>query len=307
MAAELLKRLFNSEITEALRKDNSFMQFAKNDDSFVNNNSVELPHSGVDPVIQIDRAVFPGTITQRTDSATQYLLEELSTDPTHLQYSEELVVAYNKRASITDGHVKSLKQKMGDRLAFKWAENIAAPALVPTSSVNTRPSSAPGAGATLVKRIDKVDILNVRQIFDADDIPQSGRKMLFTASQYNDILNIDDFTHVDKLGLTVIPDGMVGRIFGFDILVRSSVNRYATGGTSIKDTEAANVATDLGAALAWHPDYVRRAMGSTKVFLENEKADYYGSVMSSVVRFGGLNARNDSPTPKGIVSLVETV
>ena len=76
------------------------------------------------------------------------------------------------------------------------------------------------------------------------------------------------------------------------------------GGTTIKDTEAANVSTDLGAALAWHPDFVRRAMGATKVFLEVEKADFYGSLMSSVMRFGALQARNDI---KGVVSLVEAV
>lgn len=304
MAAELLKRYFTTEITEELRKDNSFAQFAKNDDAFVNYNSVELPHSGSDPAVLIDNTSFPMTITQRTDTATQYLLEELSSEPTHLQYSEELVVAYNKRASIMDGHVKSLKQKMGDRLAFKWAENVSGASIVPTTSTGTRASSAPGAGATTVKRIDKIDLLNVRQIFDTDNIPQQGRKILLNASQYNDILNIDDFTHLEKMGLTIIPDGLVGRIFGFDVFVRSSVNRYATGGAVIKDTESANVVTDLGAAMAWHPDFVRRAMGATKVFLNIDVAEYTGSIMNAALRFGGLNARTDV---KGIVTLVEAV
>ena len=303
MAAELLKRYFHNEITEALRADNTFLQFAKNDDAWVNNNSVELPHAGVDPTIVIDRASFPATIAQRTDSATQYILEELSTNPTHLQYSEELTVAYNKRASILDGHIKGLKDKKADRALFKWAENVSGASIVPTTGTATRTASASGSTAT-VKKIDKIDLLNVRQIFDQDDIPQMGRKLLLTAAMYNDILNIDDFTHAEKLGLTVIPDGMVGRIFGFDIFVRSKANRYATGGTTIKDTEAADVATDLGAGLAWHPDFVRRANGSIKVFLEIEKADYYGSIMSAACRFGALNARSDV---KGVVSLVEAV
>ena len=306
MAAELLLRTFNKEITEELRKDNSFMQFAKNDDAFVNGNSVELPHAGADPTILIDNTSYPLTITQRTDTATQYLLEKLSSNPTHLEYSEELIVAYNKRASIMDAHVKSLKQKMGDRLALKWAENIASPNLVATTATATRTSSAPGATAT-IKQVQKVDILNVRQIFDSTDIPQEGRKLMLSSAMYNDILNIDDFTHVEKMGLTIIPDGMVGRIFGFDIFVRSSVNRYATGGSTIKDTEASNVVSDLGAGLAWHSDFVRRATGSIKTFLDVDVADYQGSILSAQVRMGGLNARNDSPTPKGVVSLVETV
>jgi len=303
MAAELLKRTFASEITEALRKDNSFVQFAKNDDAFVNSNSVELPHAGADPTIVIDRASFPGTITQRTDTATQYLLEELSSNPTHLQYSEELIVAYNKRASIMDGHIKSILQKKADRMAFKWAENVTGAGLTNTTGTVTRTSSAPGSTA-VVKKVVKADLLSIRAKFDGDDIPQAGRKLILNSAMYNDILNIDDFTHADKLGMSTIPDGMVGRIFGFDIFVRSSVNRYATGGATIKDTEAANVITDLGAGFAWHPDFVRRAQGSVKVFLEIDKADYFGSIMSAACRFGGLNARTDV---KGVQALVEAV
>ena len=303
MAAELLKRLFLSEITEQLRADNSYMQFAKNDDAFVNNNSVELPHAGSDPTVVVDRAEFPGTIAKRTDVATQYLLESLSSDPTHLQYDEELTVAYNKRASIMDGHVKKLKETMGDRLAWKWAENVTGASIIATTGVGTRTASAPGSTAT-VKKITKADLLSARQVFDVDNIPVSGRKLMVTGQMYNDILGIDDFTHIDKYGLSVIPDGLVGRIFGFDVFIRSRVNAYATGGTTIKDPAAATATTDLGAAIAWHPEFVRRAMGSTKVFLELEKADYYGSVMSALVRFGGLNARNDV---KGVVSIVEAV
>ena len=303
MAAELLLRTFNKEITEALRKDNSFMQFAKNDDAFVNSNSVELPHAGADPTVLIDNASFPLTITQRTDTATQYLLEELASNPTHLQYSEELLVNYNKRSSIMDSHIKAIKQKMADRMAYKWAANVAGASIIPTTGVATRTGSAAGSTAT-VKRIVKADLLNVRAVFDGQDIPQQGRKLLLNSQQYQDILLIDDFTHAEKLGLTVIPDGFIGRIFGFDIFQRSSVNRYATGGATIKDTEAANVVTDLGAGLAWHPDFVRRAMGSVKTFLNVDVAEYQGTIMSAAVRAGGLNARTDV---KGVVTLVEAV
>lgn len=304
MAAELLKRLFVSEITEALRNDNSYMQFAKNDDAFVNNNSVELPHAGTDPTVAINRASFPGTITQRTDAATQYLLEELSTDPSLLQYSEEMTVAYNKRASLNAQHVESLRQKMGDRLAYKWAVNVPAAGKIATTGVATRISSAP-SGTGSVKKLVKADLLKLRQYFDDSNIPQTGRKLMLTGAMYNDILNVDDFTHVDKFGMSVIPDGLVGRIFGFDIFVRSRTLVYSesVGVYTIKDTETAPAATDVSAAIAWHPDFVRRARGGVKVFLELEKADYYGSVMSAIVRFGGLNARNDV---KGIATIIET-
>ena len=304
MAAELVKRLFHSELTEALRADNSYMQFAKNDDAFVNNNSVELPHAGTDPTIAIDRGAFPGTIAQRTDAATQYLLEELSSDPTHLQFSEELKVAYNKRASILESHVNALRQKMGDRLAYKWAQNVTGAYAVPTSSAVTRQSSAP-SGTGTVKKLQAVDLQKVRELFDNDNIPQDGRKIMMNGSMYSDLLAIDDFTHIDKYGMSVIPDGLIGRIYGFDIFVRSRALVYdeAVGVYTIKDTETAAAATDVAAAIAWHPNFVRRARGAAKVFLETDRPEYYGDIISAAVRFGGLNARSDV---KGVATIVET-
>jgi hypothetical protein len=303
MAAELLTRLFLKEITEALRADNSFMQFAKNDDAFVNNNSVELPHAGTDPTIVIDRSSFPGTISQRTDAATQYVLEELSSNPTHLQFSEELVVAYNKRSSIMEQHVNSLKEKKGDRCSYYWASGVDAAHRRVTTGTATRASDAPGSTVTTVKVLTKADILAAKLILDKENIPTSGRYLLLPPGMINDILLLDEFTRMDAYGKSNIPDGWVGRIFGFDVLTRTYVTSHVTSTYAIKDPEAATATTDLAGGIAFHRDMVRRANGSIKVFLNVDDPAYYGSIFSAAVRFGALAARNDKA---GIVSIVET-
>lgn len=305
MAAELLTRLFLKEITEALRADNSFMAYAKNDDAFVNNNSVELPHAGTDPVIVIDRSSFPAAVAQRTDVATQYILEELSSTPTHLQYSEELVVAYNKRVSIMEQHVNSLKEKKGDRCAYYWGaqiKTIAAARQLPTTGTGTRVSDAPTSTA-VVKKLTKEDLLAGKKIMDNDNVPMTGRYLLIPAGMLSDILELDEFTRLDAYGKSNIPDGWVGRIFGFDVVMRSLVNLYDVS-YDIKDTEAVAAATDVMGALMYHRDAVRRANGEVKVFLDLESPEYYGSIISAATRFGAKEARNDG---KGIVSIVETV
>lgn len=306
MAAELLTRLFLSEITEALRADNSFMAYAKNDDAFVNNNSVELPHAGTDPTIVIDRSSFPASTAQRTDVATQYILEELSSDPTHLQYSEELVVAYNKRASIMEQHVRALKEKKGDRCAYYWGAQIKAidaTRQLPTTGTGTRSTDAPGSTVSNVKKLTKEDILAAKRLMDNDNVPITGRYMLIPAAMLSDILELDEFTRLDAYGKSNIPDGWVGRIFGYDVVMRSRVNVYDVS-YDIKDTEAATAATDVSGALLYHRDSVRRANGEVKVFLNIERPEYYGTIMSAATRFGAKEARNDG---KGIVSIVETV
>ena len=303
MAAELLTRLFLSEITEALRKDNSFMQFAKNDDAFVNNNSVELPHAGTDPTIVIDRSSFPGTISQRTDAATQYILEELSSNPTHLQYSEELTVAYNKRQSIMQQHITALADKKGDRCTYGWAKGVDAAHRVVTTGTGTRNSDAPGSTVSTVKKLTKANLLAGKLILDKENVPTSGRYLLLPPGMINDILELDEFTRMDAYGKSNIPDGWVGMIFGMNVLTRSYVTSHVTSTYAIKDPEAATATTDLAGGILFHRDFVRRANGDIKVFLNIDDPAYYGSIFSAAVRFGALAARNDY---KGIVSLVET-
>ena len=306
MAAELLTRLFLSEITEALRADNSFMAYAKNDDAFVNNNSVELPHAGTDPTIVIDRSSFPASTAQRTDVATQYVLEELSSDPTHLQYSEELVVAYNKRASILEQHIRSLKEKKGDRCAYYWAaqvKTIDSTNQIPTTGTGTRASDAPGSTVANVKKLTKADILKGKNLMDKDNVPMTGRYLLIPPSMLSDILELDEFTRMDAYGKSNIPDGWVGLIFGFNVVMRSLVTAYDSS-YDIKDTETATATTDVAGAIMYHRDSVRRANGEVKVFLNVERPEYYGSIISAATRFGAKEARNDG---KGIVTIVETV
>lgn len=303
MAAELLKRLFLSEITEALRKDNSFMQFAKNDDAFVNNNSVELPHAGADPTIVIDRSSFPGTISQRTDAATQYILEELSTNPTHLQFSEALIVAYNKRVSIMEQHITSLKDKKGDRCAYGWAKGTDSAHRRLTTGTATRASDAPGSTVTTAKVLTKADLLAAKLILDKENVPTTGRYLLLPPGMINDILLLDEFTRMDAYGKSNIPDGWVGMIFGMNVMTRSYVTSHATSTHVIKDPEAATATTDLAGGMLFHRDFVRRANGDIKVFLDVDDPAYYGSIFSAAVRFGALAARNDY---KGIVSIIET-
>jgi len=300
MAAELITRLFTSEITEALRPGNEFWGYSIRDDAYVNNNSVELPHAGTDPTIEIDRASWPATVSQRTDSATQYLLEELSSDPTHLQFSEELIVNYAKRASIQLGHVQSLRQKMGDRALYKWAANIDSSNVVATTGTGTRATDAPGS-TDVVYKVNKDSILAAKLILDGDDVPMDGRKMLITPAMLGDILAIDEFTRMDAYGRSNIPNGWVGQIFGFDVMVRSRTVVFS-GADAVKDTEAATAATDTHSAILWHPSAVRTAVGAVKVFISIDRPEYYGDIFSAAVRFGGLESRNDD---KGIVIIRE--
>lgn len=301
MAAELLRRYFHTEIQPKLFPGSGWLGRSLNDDAFVNFNTVELPHSGNNPNVSVNRTSFPATPSQRTDVATNYELEELTTDPTHLQHSEALLVSYNKRASILDQHARTINTKGADRILYKWAAG--ATVKVPTTG-SARLAQGPSQTGNR-KAVTEKDIIAMQKQFFKDDVVNElgdiNGVAILTPAMYADLIELDAFKDADKYGRSNIPSGIVARAYGFDFYVRSRV--VVTDDTdALKAEGAAAAATDQDAAIFYSPDFVRRALGSIEVFIEEGKADYYGDLFSMLVRFGGCAARNDG---KGVYLLYE--
>jgi hypothetical protein len=315
MAAELLKRLFLSEIQPKLYPGNSWLGRSINDDAFVNNNTVELPHAGTDPNVVIDRVQLPATINKRTDAATNYQLEELTTDPTHIGDSEALIVAYNKRASILDQHAQVQRVKMATRALYKWGAGANSTRIVASTGSNraaggsTNGQFSPGGTAVAQtgnrKAFTENDIIGMQKFFYADDIitdiePVNGVAII-TPSQYSDLIKIDNFKRADAYGVSNIPSGVVKRAYGFDFYVRSKV--LALNSSDVLLGEGVTGATDSqDCAIFYSPQYVRRAIGAIKTYVNQGEATMYGDILSTMVRFGGAPARNDN---KGVYLLFE--
>lgn len=314
--AELLTRMFLTEIQPLLFPSNEFLARAKNDDAFVNYNSVELPNSGTIPNVAINRAVYPAPVAFRTDVATNYLLEELSTDPTHLQYSEELLVAYDKRASILQTHADAINNKAGIRALYKWCANITyntgLGSLNPVrrATGSARAAGSPGATGNRAA-ITKADILYMRALMDSQNVPQKGRVMVVTPAFYQDLLGIQEFSQAYSYGSPVLPDGVLGKILGFDVIMRGNDTGSITtlsgtpvfdGSSVIKAEGAATATTDCQSCVFYQPDFVRRAKGAIRLFINVDRAEYQGSLFSAVIRFGAAIARNDN---KGVGVVVE--
>jgi hypothetical protein len=95
--------------------------------------------------------------------------------------------------------------------------------------------------------------------------------------------------------------GIVGKLFTFNIMVRSKALRYATAGTA-KEWSAAGVATDNAGALVWHVDSICRALGEVKAFENEGDPMWYGDIYSFLVRAGGRPMRADG---RGLLAIVQ--
>jgi hypothetical protein len=307
MAGILLKQAFLKDLQKVLVPANDFFWNAKNDSSFVENDIVNLPHAGTLPTVAVDRST-KGTATKRTDSATKYALSELSTDPTWLQYSEELMVAYDKRSSILEAHADAINKAAADYVLYKWAfggddAGSSLPTVVRCTTATERASSAPGATGTR-KGVAYVDVLKVVNEFNKQNIPWAGRFGIINPDMFNDLLLLSEFKSSDYNNKQPIVDAPLSFYWmGINWFVRSSVNNFTTAGV-LRAVGNAGATTDCSGGLFWHKDFVRVAKGSLKVFLNLDDAELYGSKMSAALRFGGMGA---NATSKGIINLVEGV
>jgi hypothetical protein len=299
MAAELLIRAFSADLSKNLFPANEFYKMSKNDTAFVNADSVQLPHVGTIPTVEVDRTT-KGVASKRSDTPSEYKLHEFSTDPTWLQYSEALLVSYDKRASILEEHVKALNTAVAEYMAAAWGGSAN------VSSVRTtgggRAVSAVPSGTGNRKRLVLADIQAALRIFNEGDIPLEGRCGLLTPAMLEDMLLIPEVKSSDFNKAKPLVEGTIGRFLGVDWYVRSKVNIFTTGATIRAYGSATTAATDCAGALLWNKDFVRHAHGSSKVFLNVDDAELYGSKMSAVTRAGGLAARTDG---KGVVNIVE--
>lgn len=301
MAAELLIRQFSSDLAKNLFPVNSFYKMSKNDTAFVNADSVQLPHVGTIPNVEVDRT-DKGESSKRPDSPTEYKLHEFSTDPTWLQYSEALLVSYDKRASILEEHVSALNTAVAEYIAAAWGGSTGVQSV--RTSGDARPVSGVPSGAGDRKRMVLADINQIVKVWNEQNIPLDGRCALLTPSMLEDMLLIPEVKSSDFNKVKPLVNGTVGRFMGIDFYVRSKVNIFTTGATLRPYGSETEAATDCAGSLFWNKGFARHAHGSSKVFYKQGDPELYGDSMSAITRAGGVAARKDG---KGIINLVEAV
>lgn len=307
MAAELLTRLFTTEIIPNLWPATSFMNRAKRDDAYVNNNTVELDNAGAIPSVAVDRTVLPAAITQRSDTPHNYTMEELTSDPTLLRNIEVLLEmgGMNKRADILKDHILAIREKMAKRTLVKWATGVTAK--IATTGTARAAESKNGIQTGNRNAVTVADLANVQQVFHKTDVLPENEDLMGVAvipySMKTDVIKIAQFTDAEKAGpsRSSLPAGVLARAFGFDWYIRSEVVTLNTSDT-LKAEGAAEAADDQNTAVFYSPNYVRLAMGATRADVSEYKPEFYGHIMSALAMFGASPARNDK---KGIVLLFE--
>lgn len=292
------KEIWQRTIIEGLFADNSFLSKAVNDDIYVNEGKkVHIPNAGAPSGVVVDRSQLPATVQKRTDVDVDYTLHELTTNPILIPYADMVELSYNKRNSVIDQDRKELIFKAAEAMLANWLPAAA-------NRVNTTGQGVPAwtpSATGLRKKITPADVAALQLRMNADNVPQTDRYLLLDANMYQQLL--DGMTQTQAIGFFQAADvkrGVMGMLYGFEVMVRSTVYRFAADGT-LKAIDAEGAATDLAGGLAWQRDSLSRALGEVIMFDQVNNPEYYGDVYSFLVRVGGAIRRYDK---KGVYAIV---
>ena len=296
------KEIWTNHIQENLFKDNEFLNYAFNADQFVlQGKVVHIPNAGSSPSVVKNRSSLPATVTQRTDIDITYAIDEFTTDPILIPNAETIELAYDKLSSALSDSESALRQLVADWMLYNWrAEN--ASSIVRTTGANVN-AHVPGATGTR-KKFTLADVKAARLALNKQNVLKENRFLLIDSDMYDqlaDELNITQYRESSKdLNL---PQGVIGKLFGFYIMERSSVLIANNAGTPvIQQPGAATNITDNGVALAWQQNTVERALGTVDFFENLGDPTYYGDIYSALVRMGGRKRRNDQ---KGVIAIIQ--
>jgi hypothetical protein len=300
----LQQEIWVNDIQEKLFAGAEFVRRSVDHSAFIENKIVHLPQAGNAPTIEKNRASYPATIAQRTDAETIYQLNEYTTDPIHITDVDELQTSYDKRTSVLGSHIDVLNDRIALETAFEWSTDTAASQIVTTGSASSL-ALAPGATGTRLE-ITKEDVRTVAALFDRQNVPMNNRVMVLPSDMYYQLFSDTTLISGDYMNRSSLENGVIAQLYGFDIMMRSAVAVFdeATGTYTKKAVGAASAATDSLGALAFQTNSVSNALGDIKVFSDEDKPEYYGSIFSAMLMHGASKLRADE---KGVASIVQGV
>jgi hypothetical protein len=293
------KEIWMNSIVEGLFADNSFLSKAFNADEFVNaGKTVHIPNAGAPSSVTKNRLQFPATVKHRTDVDLTFNLDEFTTDPIRIPHADTVELSYNKRESVLGGDKRKLAEEVANDFIYNWSPAAAYTKRTTGSAVAAHVPSATSNRKALVT----ADVLAAMNYFNEQNIPQEGRYMLIDAVMYGQLLA--SLTDKDSLAFhstANIAQGIMGKLWSFNIMMRSKAARY-TSALAPKAWTSAGATTDHGAVLAWHIDSVCRALGEVNMFDNENDPTYYGDIYSFLVRAGGRPMRNGV---EGLLAIVQ--
>ncbi len=254
------KEIWASAIQEMLLPDNSFLTKGTDYSAFADAHTIHIPVEAGLVNVEVDRSKLPGTVTTTTEQSKEIDMHHFTTDPVRIYRPEDVELSYDKRRLVTEKIAKSLNNKIAD-YTLELLRHCAGAIEIELDLSQASPSV-------------KKPLLEMAHSFDRNNYPEQDRYVLMSADAYTALLR--ELSEVQTSAFLACADmkaGVVGQIYGLNILKRSVIDRDDTDNTAVM--------------LAWHKSQYSFALGPVEVYSQENAPEYYGTILSASVRFGG--------------------
>jgi len=291
--------LWVNYLIERFWKDNAFLKNTFDDSQYVlAGKVVHIPQIGAKPEVIKNRNSFPAVAVGRADTDVSYILEPYTTTPTHIQDAEKYESSYNKIDSVLGDHASAVNEAVAEDMIVKWLTGLAGGAKLATTGASAG-ATAPGATGN-VKLFTSADLRIAMTKFNNDGVPKANRFVMPSANMLDHLIqSMSDTQYKDFSSYLDAKEGVIGKLFGFTFLERSSV-AVVDNTAAVKPVGAVSATTDKEVTLIWQKDSLASAVGEVKFFDNINDPQYYGDIYSTLLRAGGRVRRSDS---KGIIQL----
>lgn len=296
------KEIWVKYIMNRFWKDNQFLANAFNDDEYVlAGKVVHIPQPGSIPTVVKNRSSTPATAVTRTDTEVTYNLDEYTTDPSKISDAEKVELSYSKIDSVWGDHAGGLVETIANDIIIKWLTGIASGTFIPTSGADAAVTTS---GQTGTRKAVTLDELRKAQVaMNTKNVPKADRYALFESNMLDQLTQaLSQTQYRDFSAEYDAKEGVVGKIYGFKIMERSTVGAATVTTNAINALGASVAATDNIVSFCWQKDCVTRAIGDKKVFSNPDQALYYGDILSALMRAGGRRRRADD---YGVIPIVQ--
>ncbi|MFN4249274.1 MAG: hypothetical protein ACK4EY_16220 [Flavipsychrobacter sp.] len=298
------KEIWVDAIVKRFFKNNAFLKNFKNHNDYVlAGKVVHMPQQGTRPTVVKGRSSYPATAAKRTDGELTYLLEEYTTDPTHIPNAEKIELSYDKIMDVIGDHIDTLSEVAADDFIIKLLTTLPGAFVVDTTGASTAVgvTGQTGTRAAMVH----TDLQKAALIMNKANVPREGRFAMLEANMLDQLYtSLANTQYRDFSQYANAAEGIVGKLHGFQIIDRSLVAGAATalssGNLAVNALGAAYGATDDIVSIAWQKDCAAHAIGEVQLFENINDATYYGDVYSASLRNGGRRLRSDNA---GIVAI----
>jgi len=296
------KEIWQKFIAENLFEDNPHLDLAVVADENVEGKTVHIPSAGAAATVTRNRSSFPAVVVDRTDNDATYDIDEFSIDPVRVANAELHELSFDKMASLMNDVMMSLREAVGDWMFYNW--RVTSATYMTRTTGTTVAAHAPSATGTR-KRILAADIQTAARILNHYKVPMADRYVALDAFMYDQLLSDLRFGEFrDSVKEMDLARGIIGQLFGFNIIMRPTVLYYDNTGTPVpRSPDDAGATTDYAAAICWQKNMVERAFGAIDVFEDIDNPMYYGSIISGLVRSGGRKRRYSG---LGVVAIIQT-